>query len=101
MCIQVRSYAETYGPEQLIDLALKNNSLINAHQLDVKSKEMSSDQAAAWDNPTFEIGREYKKEAAGDTKFMRYGLSQTLYKSGKFSTIKALNSSAFSSKLFS
>jgi len=84
--IQVSCYAEAFSPEQLIDLALKNSILINAHQLEVKSKEMISSQASAWDNPTLEIGREYKKESMGGTKFTRYGLSQTLYKPGKFST---------------
>jgi outer membrane protein TolC len=86
MSMPVRSYAEIFSPEQVIDLALKNSILINAHQLEVKSKEMASVQASSWDNPTFEIGTEYKKEPIGDTKFTRYGLSQTLYRPGKFST---------------
>ncbi len=77
--------SESFTANQLIDLALKNSSLAKSYDLDAMAKDKLSEQAGAWDNPNFEIGTENKKETGGETRFIRYGLSQTLYMPGKFS----------------
>ncbi len=85
LLLSSRVWAESYNANQLVELALKNSSLTKAYELDAKSKAKLSEQAGAWDNPSFEIGTENKKESGGDTKLVRYGLSQTFYMPGKFS----------------
>lgn len=77
---------ESFTTNQLVEMAIKNSSLTKSYDLDAKAKDKLSEQAGAWDNPTFEIGTENKKESGGETRSMRYGLSQTLYMPGKFST---------------
>lgn len=98
--LSVEARSEVYNANQLIELAIKNSSLIKADGLDVKSKEEISKQAGAWDNPVIELGTENKKESGGDTKALRYGLSQTLYMPGKFSARERIaQSEAVMSKL--
>lgn len=80
---EVRS--EEYNVDQLIGIALKNNSLLRSFEMEAKSKDQLSEQSGAWDNPTLEVETENKKESAGETKSIRYRISQTLYLPGKFS----------------
>lgn len=79
------AFGASYSPEQLIEAAIKNSALFSAYEFELKAKEMFSAQAGVWDNPSFEIGKENKKEPGGDTKFSHYGLSQAFYIPGKFS----------------
>lgn len=69
--LSVEARSEVYSANQLIELAIKNSSLIKADALDVKSKEEISKQAGAWDNRVIELGTENKKESGGDTKDLR------------------------------
>lgn len=77
---------ESFTASQLVEIAIKNSSLATSYDLDAKAKDKLSDQAGAWDNPVIEIGTENKVESGGETRSMRYGLSQTIYMPGKFST---------------
>lgn len=77
--------AESYSAQQIVDIAISNSSLLKAGELDSQAKEKLSAQAGSWDNPIFEVGSENKKELGGDTRSIRYGLSQSLYMPGRFS----------------